>query len=174
MEARSSVVLAALLALGCADPDGVMDDFAARYAQAHPDGGSSAGDGGACEAPTAEQLSGDYLLTISPGFSPKTPILLLGRLDAEASGSDQLAVDMTLTPLSAADRSTPVGDALPVIALKLPTGAFSADLGELHLPGDSDPVLPGSAIVGTVLLNGTLCAASPNYRLSVRQRQVAT
>ena len=162
MAQRSFVALFALLAWGCADPDGVMEDFADRYARTHAQKDAGAGDAGACEDATAEQLGGDYLLSISPAFSPKTPILFLCRLDAEPTGESRLAVAMTLTPLSASDRTTPAGDALPVIPLDVPAGgAFVADLGELHIPGNADPVLPGSAIVGTVTLSGTLCGAEP-------------
>jgi hypothetical protein len=150
---------AALVVLigGCADPQAAFDDFGERYARTHDAGAGGSGGGGPCALPGASDFQGRYLLVISPAFSPKTPILFLDDITATDSGSGLDAI-MTLTALSAADRETPVGSALAPIDLSFGAGTFAADLGVLHIVGEADPVIPGAAIDGSLVLHGQLCA----------------
>ncbi len=153
----------ATLGAGCADPNGAFDEFHERYQRTHEGGiGGGAGDAGSCTLPHPTNLSGDYLLVISPAFSPKTPILLLDQLSA-ASKADELALTMTLTAISAADRETPVGASLAPVENPVPAGAFSFDLGVVEVVGEADPIIPGAAIVASVVLDGELCAGETDF-----------
>lgn len=146
---------------GCADPGGAFDAFSERYRATHTAdaGGDAGGDAGACSLPQPSQVAGQFVLLISPAFSPKAPILFLDEVSAKALGSDQIEVGMTLTALSATDRKTPVGAALAPVTASLDAGPFSYDLGVLEVVGAADPFIPGAAIEGSVVLHGQLCSA---------------
>lgn len=151
--------VASAVALGCADPTGAFDSFAERYRETRADAGvDAAADAGACRLPEPGELEGRYALVVSPAFSPKTPIVFLDDVSATAAGSDRIEVAMTLTALSAADRETPVGPALTPPPATLGAGPFSFDLGVLQIVGEADPLIPGTPITGSVVLDGELCA----------------
>lgn len=143
---------------GCADPDGKFDAFVERYGRTHAgtDAGTD-GDGGVCVLPTADEVSGRFLLVVSPAFSPKTPLLFLDDLSASSTPSDALELGMTLTALHAKDRTTPVGPPLSPVSMPVAAGAFSFELGVLEIVGEADPIIFGAPIIGSVILDGELC-----------------
>jgi hypothetical protein len=147
-----------VLAIGCVDTRGKLDEFNERYARTH-DGGSVVDDGGACDLPSAPELTGSFALVVSPGFSPKTPIVFRAEVTSEPEGSDRLKIGIELTALSARDRASPVGAPLPRREYSLGAGRFVADLGTLDISGEADPIVPGAPISGQLSLSGKLCSA---------------
>jgi hypothetical protein len=159
--ASAFVVLGVLLGTsGCVDTRQKLEDFQERYERTHEGG---AGDGGVCPPgfPEARALAGDYLLAVSPAFSAKTPIVFIAAVTAESAAPDQLRFSFDLTPLSAADRRTPVGGSIGRAETTSPAGAFTLDYGQITVPGEADPIIPGAPIVATVTLTGQLCGPDP-------------
>jgi hypothetical protein len=138
-----------------------LEDFQQRYERTH-EGGT--GGGGVCPpgSPDAEALSGNFLLAVSPAFSAKTPIVFTAALTAESAGAGELRFSFDLTALSAADRRTPVGGSIGRAETTAPAGPFTLDFGEITVPGEADPIIPGAPIVATVTLTGQLCGPDPS------------
>lgn len=141
--------------LGCADPEGDYEAFNERAAKV---GGLSqpAGD---CETPLPApgEPDGDFLMALSAKINPAKPIMFFTRLTTAAMG-DGLDVTMNIQPLSAADRKTPVGNAVDVGPFHVGADAkLVADLPPLEVTGEANP-LTGSDIQADVALTGNLCS----------------
>lgn len=147
-------------ASACVDTRQKLEDFQERYERTHEGG---AGEGGVCPPgfPEASALAGDFLFTVSPAFSPKTPIVFIAAVTAESAAPEQLRFSFDLTPLSAADRRTPVGGSIGRAETTSPAGPFTLDFGQITVPGPADPIVPGAPIVATVTLTGELCGPDP-------------
>lgn len=133
-------------ALGCVDPGERYDAFLERTAAIRDK------DSGMVEPGDRFDWGGRYLLALSTSLSPTKPLLF--TLDAEVS-DDLTTIDLTFQPLTTdgdEEPRTAIGDAFSVDALPYATdGTFSADLGEVTVPGRANPIT-GSDIVATVQL----------------------
>jgi hypothetical protein len=149
--------LASCVACACVDPGGQFDAFVARAghrpAPPAPDGG--AGDAGPCTVAPGS-VSGQYVLALSVTLAPKKPIVsLLTVTTPEFMGGTGIAFDAQ--PLGAADRSTPVGDAVSLGPFAVgQTGIWRGDLSDLHVSGEANSITGGD-ITADVILDGSLC-----------------
>ena len=160
MATAGSTLLALLVATsGCVDTRQKLEDFQARYERTH-EGGA---DGGGCPpgSPDASALAGDFLLAVSPAFSPATPIVFTAAVTAQSGAADELRFSFDLTALSAADRRTPVGGSVGRAETTSPPNPFTLDFGQLTVPGEADPIIPGAPIVATLTFTGQLCGPDP-------------
>jgi hypothetical protein len=133
-------------ALGCVDPSERYDDFLERTAAIREMDSSVVVPGDRFD------WSGRYLLALSTSLSPTKPLLF--ALDAELS-DDLATIDLTFQPLTTDDDDEPrvaIGDAIDVADVPYASdGTFSADLGEVTVPGRANPIT-GSDIIATVQL----------------------
>jgi hypothetical protein len=93
-------------------------------------------------------------MALSTELSPQQPVVFLQSVTANAAG---LAI--SLQPLAAADRTTPVG--APIVA-SFPVaadGSFILDIPGGIIPGEANPIT-GTQAVADLHLEGTACPAS--------------
>jgi hypothetical protein len=144
---------------GCPNPIGEFEEFEERYAELHPPTTSSVTTGGgACSVPVAGEIDGHYMFALSAQIRPDLPVLYDAQVTT-ADGANGLTLSMTIDPLDARDRMTPLGvpqDYGP-FDVDATSGAFTVDFGELTIPGKGNPVILDTDIVGTVTAIGTLC-----------------
>jgi hypothetical protein len=146
-----------LLCAGCVEPGDRYQDFLNRSGNRGA-GGSDAGrpDGGTCTV-LPNSISGNYLLALSIVLAPTKPIVLLtGLTTPPFNGGTGLSFDAQ--PLSATDRTTPVGT--PLVLGPFPVdanGHFQASVSGLNVTGAANSVTPGAAITADVTLTGNLC-----------------
>lgn len=145
---------------GCVDSRAALDDFNERYARTHADASDRDVEPGSCTLPQASDVTGRYLLALSPGFSSKSAILFFADFSAEPSSTEQLRVGLELVAISAADRHTAVGGSVVKKDSTLGAGSFDLDLGRVDISGLADPFIPNAAISGTLVLSGRLCATT--------------
>lgn len=145
---------------GCVDTRQKLEDFQERYERIHEGG---VGGGGVCPPgfPEASALAGDFLLAVSPAFSAPTPIVFTAAVTADSAATDELRFSFDLIALSAADRRTPVGGSLGRTETTAPPNPFTLNFGQVTVPGEADPIIPGAPIVATVVLTGQLCGPDP-------------
>lgn len=162
--ASAALACSALLLLACADPGASFDDFVARDVKLRPkpgEGGSGGGGGGgssACTLPAAQAADGDFLFSLSASLDPSKPVMFLGTFTTEAKDQG-LTFKLTLQPLLAVDRKTPTGNPLPVGPFDIGAdGSFVANLPQLTVPGDANPISTGLELEATTTLAGSLCA----------------
>src|SRR5262245_25469646 len=90
---------------GCVDP---VADFDALTRRSQAGDGAGSGWDAPCDSPAAEQVSGDYLVSITVRkLAPGQPLVLRASLQAEPDGGG-LRMTGTMVPLAAADRVTPL------------------------------------------------------------------
>jgi hypothetical protein len=140
------LLLGAWLGCACVDPEARYADFNERTS------GMRGSDGGTVEPTERFDWSGRYLLALSTVLGPDQPLLF--AVDAEVS-SDLSTIDLGFQSLTTSQDSqprTPIGDPFRVDYLPYPEdGTFSADLGEVTVPGRANPIT-GSDIVAQVQL----------------------
>jgi hypothetical protein len=137
--------------LGCVDPqeryDAFLERSAAMRGQHH--------DAGMVEPSDRFDFSGRYLLALSTTLAPGQPILLACDV---AVAADLETLELTVQPLTTDANDTPrvpTGDSLVVSDVPYAQdGSFSADLGEVTVPGAANPI-SGSDIVATVAITAT-------------------
>jgi hypothetical protein len=142
-----ALALLALTAGGCVDPHERYDAFLERSA-------SMRGHDAGTVAPGERfDFSGHYLSALSTTLAPGQSILF--ACDIEVA-SDLTALDLTFQPLATdADASPrePVGEPIVARAVAyMEDGSFSADLGEVTVPGRANPI-SGSDIVASVVID---------------------
>ncbi len=144
---NASAIVLLLAAQACVDPQARYDAFIERTADMRGrDAGPIEGGGERFD------FSGRYLLALSTTLAPSMPILFGCEVDV-ASGLETL--DLTIQPLTTEDSPTPrepIGDSLS--AREVPyaeDGSFVADLGEVMVPSEANPV-SGAPIVATVVI----------------------
>lgn len=145
---RSSFCAVAVAALSCGS--GTADDAEHHF---HEGGGGGSGSAKAC---SVGETDGHFLLALSAKLAPKKPFVFDASVvtHSDAPGT----IDLSLQPLLASDRMTPVGAAVTVKGLAVATdGSFSWDLGTLTIDKDANTVTPGSTLVTTVVLEGEAC-----------------
>jgi hypothetical protein len=139
----------------------------AQLAEAAPDEAAChAGVGGAGGAgPTCAQpgiLDGAWYATVSMYLAPAKPFVFAASLTSAASPSER-GFSMSLQPLSAADRVTPVGppiDGGPFAMSE--SGAFDAALETFTIVGEANPI-NGTDIVMNATLHGVACSNDPDF-----------
>ena len=160
------LMLVSLAALaGCPDPQGAFDDFSKRYDKING-GSSSSGAGGAmaCTAPAAGMADGDWLFSLSAKLSPKKAVAFKMAVTTTDAGGGALKMGRKATPLSNMDQMTPVGPEVDLGMFDVAAdGNFDADLGTLTITGDANPITPGSDIVATASIHGSLCSQDPEF-----------
>jgi hypothetical protein len=139
--------VAALLLGGCVDPEGRYEGFIERTAQIRTR------DSGMVEPTDRFDWSGRYLLALSTTLSPDAPLLF--AVDAAVS-SDLTSIELELQPLTHDDDDEPrmaIGDSFSLRDVAYDEdGSFSADLGDVSVPGRANPIT-GSDIVANVQLS---------------------
>lgn len=147
---RFYLPVAALLFAGCVDPGARYDDFIERTADQRRD---DEPDSGMVEPTDRFDWSGSYLLALSTTLSADSPLLF--AVDAELS-EDLERIELTLQPLTTDgddEPRTPIGDSFGISDIAYEEdGTFSADLGDVSVPGRANPIT-GSDIVASVQLS---------------------
>jgi hypothetical protein len=102
------------------------------------------------------------LLALSVTLAPKKPIVVRVELDTpEVDGA--AALTLHAQPLSAADRTTPVGSAVDFGPFAVgQTGTWRGDLPGLEISGEANSVTGGD-IAADVVLSGSLCGDGESY-----------
>jgi hypothetical protein len=152
--------LFSLVAAGCVDPHARYEDFLERTA------GMRGQDAGMVTPSDRLDFSGRYLAALATTLAPGQPILF----SCEVTVSEDLAtVDLSFQPLSTdADPlpREPVGESFGASAVAYgEDGSFSAELGELTIPGRANPI-SGSDIVATVTIAATAYAMTADLPMS--------
>jgi hypothetical protein len=150
-----SLMVGGLLLLGgCVDPEERYGAFLERTAEMRNR------DSGPIEPTDRFDWSGRYLLALSTVLAPDQPLLF--AVDAEVS-SDLTTADLELQPLTTDDDDEPrtaVGESFRLNDIAYDKeGTFSADLGEVAVPGRANPIT-GADIVAQVQLVARTRAAS--------------
>lgn len=105
-------------------------------------------------------FSGVYFLAVSTDISPGVPLLFGTTVEVAEDGE---TVNMTFQPL-VADRlfgvpkpnaREPVGDAIVVNDIPLDDGTFVADMGEVTVDGEANPIT-GTNILAIIILHGNV------------------
>jgi hypothetical protein len=146
---------------GCvADADGEYEAFAKRASKGG--GPIECGSDGGCTPPAAGEIDGDYLFALSAVIGPQKPLLFLTTVTTTA-GAAGLEVTWKLQPLSAADRTTPVGTPVEFEPFTVASnGCFLADPGPLDVTGEANGIT-GNPITADVTLTGQLCGTDGFY-----------
>jgi hypothetical protein len=140
-----ALAFAALGLAGCPDPGGDFDAFTRRAGTRSTDAGMISCETPEGELPEPEQLSGQFLLSVSTTLGRDTPFLYLLDVQVERQ-DDAYQITMSATPLSARDRTTPVGDASePQTFTVEPNGCFVSPPALFQVPGPANPILPVQA-----------------------------
>jgi len=165
-------LLVSLSVVGCPDTQGSFDDFVERWKLTHPGGVDAAsGDTGPCLPPAPGELTGQFVFALSAVIAADTPIVFLAQVSTvpDPNGS---ALTLELQPLSAADRTSPVGSSVALGPLPIAAdGAFQADLPPLVVAGEANPIT-GAEIEAQVTLTGRICAASDFFCGTVTGRVI--
>jgi hypothetical protein len=160
LQYASAAVLLLLSAQGCVDPQGRYDAFIERTADMR---GQDAAMGA-----TAERFdfSGQYLLGLSTTLAVGVPILFDCNVTVAA---DLETLDLSIQPLTTDADGTPrVPTGESVTAAGVPyaeDGSFTADLGEVTVPGNANPI-SGADIVASVVITASafpMTAELPTY-----------
>jgi hypothetical protein len=137
--------LGAFTCVACPDPEGDFEAFARRAGTHSTDAGTLNCEQPEGELPDPAQLSGQFLLSVSTTLGRDTPFVYLIDVEAERSG-DRYHITMSATPLSARDRSTPVGEPSEPQTFDVePSGCFSSPPQMFQIPGPANPILPVQA-----------------------------
>jgi hypothetical protein len=88
-----------------------------------------------------EQLSGDFLFSVSMNMAPGSPAVFLAQIEAERV-DDHLLMRVRQRPLSKADRITPVGEWGEWIDGQLSLdGSFQSDTIHAVIPAAANPII---------------------------------
>jgi hypothetical protein len=154
-------LLACLVALGgCSDPEGRLDAFEGAFppdaAFVEPPPEPDAGTGNTGDAGTVVELpdvTGTHFLTLVPAGLGVNIYYLAETELAQEAGTGTLS--LALTALSV-EGLAPTGAAISLGSIAVnASGEFSADFGEITIPGAANPV-SGTDIIATITLNGTV------------------
>jgi hypothetical protein len=98
-------------------------------------------------------IEGQFIFALSTELGASTPLMFLTDI---TTGEDGLT--FAVTPLSAEDRKTPVGDEVVLAGYPVDaaTGTFVADLPLLKVPGAGNPIT-GTDIEADIALAGAAC-----------------
>jgi hypothetical protein len=139
---------------GCVDPAKRFDDFDRRVIDADVSGVQ-------CEG-ARRDVTGEFLTTISPGFSPDSLLQFIGTVDmaiegdaATASFSFQPLRTATCDPPAGQERQ-PIGDPLEVDDVDIDgNGAFTFTFEGAIVPGEANSV-SCSGILADITLSGII------------------
>jgi hypothetical protein len=135
---------------GCVDPAGTFNDFENRIIDANAN--RSDGSGGIFD------VSGEFLLTIRPAFSPNDTLQFLGTIELTETAAGA-TVDFSFQPLDAlrcGGTRVPVGDPLVLQGVEVnQSGAFLSAFEQAIVPPEANGV-SCSRIRADVILQGNL------------------
>jgi hypothetical protein len=167
-------LLAGALALGACtpDPDKSYDDFLDRIADAsmRPD------------APILAQIpdiTGRFLVGMAGSPQPDTPFHFISVNVMTDNGDGTATLQMTLTPLTIAER-TLVGDpyAFPATQVSM-TGEFVGEVTKAVIPAPADPILGADLTIepftatGTIVSEDVFCGDAAGWLTSPLSRDLA-
>jgi hypothetical protein len=157
---RAVLVVGALLMVGCVDPAADLEAFQKRLSEKPlMDAGTVPGDAQSCTIRPGD-VEGAFLLAISTSIAPTKPIVALTDLTTPAF-QDGTGLALSVQPLAASDRTTPVGASISLGPFLVDAGGnFRADMPGLTVSGDANPITPGAPISADLVLAGNLCAKS--------------
>lgn len=155
---RSLLAAALLLCAGCPDPEAKFQEFVDHtkddrdFVPVMPD-----------VMPATADVSGQFLLAVSPKFAPGTPLQMISTNTLSTDGSGKTFLVSSLQPLSLDSLKVttprlPVGDPLTFGMVEVTDGAFVLDTGVVTFPGAANP-LTGSDIESSLILSGTIISA---------------
>lgn len=147
------------LAVSCADPDGEFQDFVERATQieqsdagmdVEQDVGNEGGEASACTPLTQADVANGYMFTLAAVILPSKPFVADATLTIDEANN---TVSMSVQPLSAADKTTPVGSPILGGPFQIEAdGSFEADFGVITMTGAANPI-SGSDLVTELRLS---------------------
>lgn len=156
-------LMAALSLVGCADPEAAMDEFISNTPVRDAALDLAIADTGGVDN---VEIDGLYLFALSTFLRPDYPILFGSTVTYAPAASPTAEkagqITLVLQPLYCKNEGGPmpnctrenVGDPLPTFVFDVAEdGRFAADLGNVTVAGDSNPV-SGRDIVATLVLQG--------------------
>ncbi|MBX3181987.1 MAG: hypothetical protein KIT72_11000 [Polyangiaceae bacterium] len=139
---------ASLVAPGCADPEGELQEFAKRCKEQVDRGNFEGGTAcdpvkGACDttcaSPAAGAIDGQFYFVMSPSVATTLPLVFLAEVTTtDANGP--LETTWVLQPLSTTDGATPVGAPLTLGPMRVTDGGLGHDVPELGVVGEANPI----------------------------------
>jgi len=154
---RPLAPLSMLLTLcGCPNTQGEFDSFNERYAEAYPPVEAASCDGGGM-VPMPGEADGTYFEALAASLNTAKPFVLLTTVTTTATGETGMEISMEIQPLSAADRRTPVGDAVATGPAPVQTDGTFELLQVVPMDGEANPI-NGLALEATLVSKGALCA----------------
>jgi hypothetical protein len=163
----AGLLLAGMSVGACADPESEFNAFVDRWDRINanaPDASPDVdpGDGGDCVPITQDDVPNGYLFTLSAVITPTKPFVALATATIDSDASPP-TITFSVQPLSAADRTTPVGDVIPGGPFAIePDGSFVGDFGVIAMDGAANPI-SGSELQTELVLTGQaggLCKGS--------------
>jgi hypothetical protein len=144
-----------LLCAGCPDPEAKFGEFVDNtkddrdFVPVQPD-----------IMPATADISGQFLLAVTPKFAPGTPLQMIATNTLMTDGAGNTILSSSMQPLSLDSLKVttprmPVGDPLMQEMIPVVDGAFTIDTGMVMFPGEANP-LTGSPIVASLVLSGTI------------------
>lgn len=164
----AGLLVAGMSVGACADPEGEFNAFIDRWDTIHQntvvDSGPDVdpGDGGGCLPITQDDVPNGYLFTLSAVITPTKPFVASAMVTIDSDATPP-TISFSFQPLSAADRTTPVGP--PVLGGPFviePDGSFVGDFGVISMVGAANPI-SGSELETQLTLTGQaggLCKGS--------------
>jgi len=150
LKALSTIVLC-LAAVGCVDPKGSFDDFAARVV----DGNTSQPD--RPNFTTIPDITGEFLFAARPNLPQDRIMQLISDFTLTANADGTATLSMTTTALTTKDR-TPSTQGSPMTVTDVHValdGTFDAPITGV-LPGDANPVIPGTSAALDAVIHGAI------------------
>lgn len=117
-----------------------------------------------CTAPA--DMSGEFLLSVAAVIGPATPILLLADVTVDL---DANTITVAMQPLTV-DGREPVGEVSTATGDLDAEGGFVLDFGEVPVPADANPILPGVDVAAELALSG--CTANEDFSCGAAEGQV--
>ncbi len=147
-----------------ADPDGGSSKYTWQMVEDCADQSKTCVNGACSDTPSpVGEVDGTYMLVVSTTMEQSYPVVFKAELATQTSTTGAFDFTLQLQPLSAADRSTPVGNTSTKGPYTVTEGgSFHAPLGELSVPGEADP-FSEKPLVATVTLDGTLYPPAEFY-----------
>lgn len=135
---------AALALAGCPDPEGATNEFVERSAEYRKEKDAAVAQG-------FFDATGQYLVALASTADPSKPVLFDSAVTVDVEAK---TIQINLQPL-AVDGRAPVGEEITHTPVAIADdGKFVIDYGEVNIDGAADPLLPGQAIVATMVFSG--------------------
>lgn len=151
-----------LLCGGCADPQARFDAFDARCERSEACVYEPSSAGEACDPPAPGELTGKYWFVLA-ALAPELPVIFLADVSTSLAPAGGTQLELVLQPVKAADRRTPVCEAIVLPPLHIDEqGRLDAQLPLLKVPGEANGIT-GRNIAAEPSLHASFCGVRDFY-----------